>query len=194
VAPVWVGCKPWDRVFPALWLRPRLQADQTWLQEGRAILVDPGAHKLKIESSEGLGELEFVAREGQKARALDVVVKPKTAASEKPEEPVKPSGGLSGARIGALVAGGLGLVGIGLGVVFDRMAASEYSTLETSPCGKTKTCEDAAFSSFYGSRTLEIVSFAVGGVALATGLVLWLVGGSDSKADKTTWQRPLLRF
>jgi hypothetical protein len=166
--------------------------------QGKAIPVNPGPHKLRMEAAGQVGEMDFVAREGQKSRAVEIALKPageadKSREGDKTKDDTKDGKdekGLPGGRVAALVLGGVGIVSLGTGIVFDRVANGQFNDVAESPCGKTKTCSSDAFSSFNTSRTLGFLTLGIGAAALVTGVVLWFVsGGSTSKSDASSAKR-----
>jgi hypothetical protein len=72
---------------------------------------------------------------------------------------------MSGARGGALVAGGVGVVAMGVGTVFGITAMSKHSSGQDADAG---TPADAASW-----------AFGIGGACLAAGLVLWIWNPGD---------------
>jgi hypothetical protein len=101
-----------------------------------------------------------------------------TAASPEPgdSQPHASSHGLATARIAALVAGGVGLVGVGVGTAFGFMSKAKHDEAN-------KYCVDAACTDPLGvsaeqaaqSRgNISTVAMIVGGVGLAAGITLWL--------------------
>jgi hypothetical protein len=88
----------------------------------------------------------------------------------------------------AYVAGGVGVVGVGAGVITGLMANSKYNEAE-------RLCEDhrcaagtAGLDAVDGFRTWRMVSsisYGVGAVGIAAGVVLWLTGSSDDELTQT---------
>jgi hypothetical protein len=89
----------------------------------------------------------------------------------------------------AYVVGGVGLVGIGLGVIFGLGAKSKWSDAE--PHCPANVCDDQGHSSWDAARSnarISNIAFAFGGIALATGIVLFVTApsGSPKNASGTT--------
>lgn len=86
--------------------------------------------------------------------------------------PARPRG--AGMRTAGFVVGGAGVVGLGIGAIFGGQAMAKnddsqlYCRTETLCTPQGKSLRDDAFK----AATASTVGFAVGGVALATGIVL----------------------
>lgn len=85
----------------------------------------------------------------------------------------------------AAIAGGTGLVLTGVGVAFGVSASSKWSDAERAcPENHCTNAADKQLGKDAGSTAdLSTVFFALGGVGLATGLVLWLTAPSGSSAS-----------
>jgi hypothetical protein len=83
----------------------------------------------------------------------------------------------------ALVAGGVGVVGVGLGTIFGLSAMSKHDDA-AAKC--PAACPDQAGVDLWNdARTagnISTVAFVVGGVGLATGAILWFT----AKPSRTT--------
>ena len=88
----------------------------------------------------------------------------------------------------AYVAGGVGVIGVGAGVITGLMANKRYDEAE-------RLCEDHRCSSgtsgldavdgFRTWRMVSSISYGVGAVGIAAGVVLWLTGSSDDEPSQT---------
>ncbi len=96
--------------------------------------------------------------------------------------------GLGTTRVVALVLGGVGVVGVGLGTVFALTAKSKYNdSLGDCAPADVNRCTAAGASrrdDARGMGNLATVSFITGGVALAGGIAMWVVGApKEGKTD-----------
>jgi hypothetical protein len=175
--------------------------------EGTALSIDPGVHTFAFEAAgQPKVEKQLVIREGQKGRREPVTigaagakaVTPAQTTAAAPEKttsqvsastadlsPAQPAGGhgLGGQKMAALVAGGIGIVGVGLGTVFGLQAMSKYNDANGVCPDK---CSDQTgvelWKSTRSAGNASTVAFIVGGVGLAAGAVLWFT----SKPSKST--------
>jgi hypothetical protein len=86
----------------------------------------------------------------------------------------------------ALVAGGVGVAGLGMGVLTGVMASSRYRTAERE-C-QAHVCEpgsagDDAIVSFRTLRAISTVGYVIGGVGAAAGVALFLTAPSSPRAS-----------
>ncbi len=156
---------------------------------GPAIPVEPGAHTFTFETK---GEKpltrQFVLREGDKARHEPIVFGSGVTVLA---APVAGTSRGSGLRTGAILVGGLGVVGLGLGGLFGALAASKWSTAHND-CPSSPQCTPsdniAATSERTNALTLATVStvgFIAGGALLASGVVLFVVAPGGSEGHPT---------
>lgn len=147
---------------------------------GAALPSDAGDHQV-VAKAPGYVPFETkvgVAGEG-KTTTLNVPVL--TALPAEPPPPA-PSHGLGTARVAALVAGGIGVVGIGLGTAFGLASKSKHDEA-------AKYCPAAACTNNQGvtagnaaqtNGNISTVMMIVGGVGLAAGVTLWLTAPTPS--------------
>jgi hypothetical protein len=99
-------------------------------------------------------------------------------------------------KIGGYVALGVGVVGVGVGTVFLLKAKSNKSDADdlcSAPAGcplSKKSEVDALDNDYKTAGTISVVSYAVGGVGLITGVTLLVLSGSkhtESAAGVTPW-------
>lgn len=144
--------------------------------DGSAVFLDPGEYTLVFESAGKQAEKKVIVAEGQKARAIDVVI---GAPAKTPgDAAAKPESGVYAAPIVLVSIGAAGLVGF---AVLQGIAQSEYGDLEDG-CGRTRSCTDDEVS---GTRTKFIVSgvmLGVGGASVATAAILWIVDAATEKS------------
>lgn len=161
--------------------------------DGRSVAVDPGAHKFRFEA-EGFEatETEAVVREGERARAIQGTLKlppgsePLPPVVKPPEEPdAKGPGPLP------WILGGIGIVGLGAGTAFYFMGKSELDDLYAGCNNTPQKCSDADKAPVETKRTLEIVSYAVGGAALAGAIILFATSGSGKSSRVTATAVPM---
>jgi serine/threonine-protein kinase len=131
----------------------------------------------------------FVLHEGEKERRERIIFGA-TAASAPPAEPhaARPKGdsATSGSadrgsssnswgplQTAGLVAGGAGLVGIGIGSVFGLMVASDKHNANCDPNGY---CASGPLSDARNHATASTIGFVAGGVLLAAGVTLVIFG------------------
>lgn len=177
---------------------------------GSDVIVDPGAYEILVRAPKKAPyRVTVTVKEGARA---DVVI-PELAAEGSvspaskiesgallvaPAPMAKPAvageaGPASNPRLpGALVAGGIGLVGVGLGVAFGFVALDrnrQSTTLHAlcqppgappnaDACDKGATLRDGAFT----AATASTVSFGIGAAGLVTGAVLLLLPSAKSPA------------
>jgi len=165
--------------------------------DGRPLSVDPGEHVFRLETAgQAPVEKQWVLREGDKDRRETVVIgpPPPVPAPAPPPAPggeqQQPAGSWwTTQRTLAIVGGGLGVVGLGLGSVFGAFAMSAQNR-EKSDCGSSSSCNHAQAVEDYNTAgsdaTASTVSFIAGGVFLAAGAVLWFTQPSDTSAPRTT--------
>jgi len=165
---------------------------------GTALPVDPGEHEVAARAPRHTPWSTKTTVTGKAARsslAVPVLVADETAETPAtpgalqvgaplPEQPVAGGGkGRATAHALALVSGGLGLVGLGIGSAFGLDAASKKSQYQgdevngrcvTEACVTTsKDAESAA--------TVSTIAFLAGGVLAAAGAVVWVTAPRDER-------------
>src|ERR1700722_18731445 len=94
------------------------------------------------------------------------------AAAPPPQAPPPPSPPPASNHTAAFIAGGVGLVGVGFGVVFGVAAMNAKSTLDSACSNKVcPTSDQGTIDSGTRYGTISTVGFIVGGVGLAAGAV-----------------------
>jgi len=144
--------------------------------DGSAVFLDPGEYTLVFEAGGKQAEKKVIVAEGQKARAIDVVI------GEPATKPAAPSvSAEGGVYVPPIVLVSIGAAGLAAFAALQGIAQGEYAELEDG-CGATKSCTDDDVS---GTRTKFIASgvmLGVGGAAVATAVILWIVDATSEKA------------
>jgi hypothetical protein len=161
---------------------------------GESRVIDPGRHLVEARRGDQVAKVEVVLAEGETKDALLTLApggSPAPSAppvtSSAPQAAASPPAsdtGLGTRRTLALVVGGLGVVGVGVGSVLGLQAKSKLDEANGAGCSGA-TCptqsgldaNDAAMT----AGTFSTVAFAIGGVALAGGAVLWFTGGPEDR-------------
>jgi serine/threonine-protein kinase len=95
-----------------------------------------------------------------------------------------PSNGSTQRTIG-LVVGGLGVIGIGIGTVFGLSAMSKENDATKNYCDSTDHCTGQGVQlgkDAQSAATASTIAFAVGGIALAGGVLLYFTAPKGSSA------------
>jgi serine/threonine-protein kinase len=101
---------------------------------------------------------------------------PPATSSSKPEEPTPPTSFWNGMRIASVVAGGAGIVALGVGGGVGLVAKSQYNTAKNETGDARKTDADSAVS----TGNVATVVVIVGGALAAAGVVLWFTAPTAS--------------
>ncbi|MEQ9319906.1 MAG: hypothetical protein RIF41_12155, partial [Polyangiaceae bacterium] len=144
--------------------------------------VDPGEHV--VRAGDGAFERRLVIEEGARITvAIEGASKDPVAPAPAPVGPSAPrsEGGGFGASIGpGLIVLGVGAAGVGAGVALRVMALGKVSGVKERCDGNQCLAEDAAeIETAETFQTVSTVLFAVGGAAVATGIVLMIVLPED---------------
>lgn len=168
--------------------------------DGMELAVDPGDHRFTFEMTGYRAvQQQLVIRQGEKNRREHVVVGNVDPASPMPASAAlgpdlhatkgpqnAPSDGRSGLgtqKTLALVAAGVGVVGIGLGTAFGVVAMSKKEDAERI-C--PASCADAEGSAEWASAkqagNISTTAFIIGGAGLVAGATLWLTAKPESNS------------
>jgi hypothetical protein len=188
--------------------------------DGTAIAVDPGQHVFTFEvAGRKPVEQSFVISEGQRDRREAITIAAATTGAPAPlvppgtpstaSSPVEPSPAASlvttgatgetsaapyspgaGQRMAGVVAGAVGVVGLGLGAVFGGVAAAKWSSAKSACNGQPVSCTTDPNSVGFQDQdsattmaTLSTVSFIAGGVLAVGGVVVFLTAPTRSSAE-----------
>jgi hypothetical protein len=168
--------------------------------DGQAVPMNPGPHTFHFEMADGTKlDQQVVVREGEKNQSVAVVIKPAApvqaavpapAPAPAPAPEAKPatvatpdSGGGSGTwKTVGWIAGGVGVVGVAVGVVFGFAAMSDKNNAN---CDSHNQCDSGPLSSARGAATASDIALIAGGVLAAGGLTLVLVAPGAHEATGT---------
>jgi hypothetical protein len=168
----------------------------------RSYVVDPDADVYRLDVAfERLTQLEAPDRAGDAPVTPSAAPASSAARGRAPSPPPDAAsdsaldGFWSPWRVGAVVAGTVGLVGIGLGAGFGAAALSDASTAREYCDGNVCRSQRGVDATHSASKNADIatVSFALGGALLATGVaLLWI--DDRSKPDERTQRDPRARL
>jgi hypothetical protein len=172
--------------------------------EGEAVPINPGSHAFHFEGPDGATLDQVVlAAEGEQNQRVAVVLtrkapspqgspsSPSAAATAGADggastiQPAPSSGGGAWKTVG-WVAGGVGIVGVGVGTVFGMMAISDH---DSAKCNAQNVCFSGPLNDARSAATVADVGLIAGGALLAAGLGLVLFapsGGSGEEHPATT--------
>ena len=164
-----------------------------------ALPIDPGDHTFRFDPADPSQSVEkkFVVRDGEKNRHLAVTLggapatpaaggapAPAAASPAKTDQPAPST--WSDRKTVALVAGGVGIIGIGLGAVFGAMTFSQWSAAKNECTANNCSTGSAAQndkSAATTSATIADVGFIAGGVLIAGAAVLWFTAPSGAQVQ-----------
>lgn len=156
--------------------------------EGTALSIDPGQHTFTFEvAGKPPTTKTLVIVEGQKDRREVVAMKAIAAPSAPTVAPVAMEGqpprgdgtrttdsGLGTQQVLAIVAAGIGVVGLGAGSAFGLMTLSKRNDAQSQCPGQCTTESGvSAWSSAATAGNVSTAAFTVGGVGLAGAALLW---------------------
>lgn len=159
---------------------------------GVGLPLDPGEHVLTTRVGSGPAHEQRVTLARWEKKSMELAVKlPGRASAAAPganagsataaaaASAQEDGGGMSGARIGALIAGGVGVAGLTLGGIAGGVALSKKSVIEEHCQGDICDAEGkAAAEASKVPGLLSTIGFGVGAAGVAAGVVLWLTGNS----------------
>jgi hypothetical protein len=163
------------------------------------IPVDPGKHVIEVRApGKAPWSLTVEIGEGSTTKAVEI-----PALMDATGTPPPPPGGTGPApaskndgstqRVVALVTGGVGVVGIGLGTFFGVKASSTWSDAKGECKAYPYDCGAKGVSlqsDAHTQATISTVAFIVGGAALAGGVVLWFTSGPPKQGAASLTLHP----
>ena len=162
-------------------------------QLGRAQNLNPGTYRVVGTvgaNRRAQGEVTLVPGQNRRVELnLAPVTEEVSASANLLAAPAVESDSMSRRDVPALayVAGGVGIAGITAGVVTGLMANSKYNDAEREcadhRCAPGTPGPDAV-DAFRTWRMVSSVSYGVGAVGIAAGVVLWLTASSDAHAGQ----------
>jgi hypothetical protein len=162
---------------------------------GSPVVVTPGSHHVEAAASGVTPARRDVNLDGGEMKTVILSLKNlddarPAAAAPAPPEP-KPDVGSGGSmRTAAYVAGGVGVVGLGIFAVTGLMAKSTFDKLDGECKGG---CSDAAhLSDIDRGKSLQTaanVGLVLGVVGVGTGVTLFLLGGKGSDGPSVSLTR-----
>ncbi|MBW2531585.1 MAG: hypothetical protein JRI55_08890 [Deltaproteobacteria bacterium] len=152
--------------------------------------VDPGEHRIEVRTAAGAVDERTVRIEVGQSQTVLLSVPTGGEGADEPDQMDEPdgAGGWTGMHTGAVVAGAIGVVGLVIGGVTGGMVFAKKGTVDDE-CNDQNVCSEdgkAAADDGKSLATVSTVTFVVGGVALAGGVVLWLLAPSLSEPDQET--------
>jgi hypothetical protein len=161
-------------------------------------LVNPGTHAVAARSTAGgLAQTTVDLKEGE-SRDVELQIRfaggsappaPHQAIAEEAPAEAAPARPGQTQRIAALVTGGVGVVGLGVGVICGLVAKSKDDSAAQEPFPAR---HDDSLAAAHLSDAGTVV-FVVGAAAVATGVVLWFTAPSDAVTVGLTGDRLLLQ-
>jgi hypothetical protein len=169
--------------------------------EGTALSIDPGEHTFTFETANQPQLTKtFTIQEAQKERrevitfgAATTAPNPltptpqPTSAQPPPENPPGAYGnqGLGTQKILAIVAGGVGVVGLGIGTAFGVMAMSQKNDAQ-SACPGSQCATQAGVNKWNNAGStgnVSTVGFVIGGLGVAGAAVLWFTAPTSASTQ-----------
>lgn len=157
-------------------------------QLGEPLSLNPGTYKVSASlSAERHAEAEAVLG---KSDRIDVVLDLAAPQLEAPTPHAPLDSGGSELRIPmlAIVAGAVGVAGVGAGITTGAISKGEYTEAKRKCVDDLCTRENGgteAANAFRTWRTVSTVAYGVGVTALAAGVVLWLTADDPAEAEQT---------
>jgi hypothetical protein len=152
--------------------------------DGTARPMDPGSHRFVFDAADGAhAEQAIVVREKEKDRHVRVALGTADAtpmASPNVEPAKLATSSATPPPTLALVAGGIGVAALAVGLIAGIVGNSKHSTLVGECQGNT--CPPSAqgdLNGFHTLRTASTVGYVVGAVGVVGGVVLWIVSPSS---------------
>lgn len=163
---------------------------------GKPQRVDPGAHAIIVRLP-GKDDQSFeVTAEAKNASELVLPLQAEAKDPELPAQPPAPKDPGRSRRLAGLIAGGAGLVGLGLATYLAIDANGDYDDAFAAHCSSTTNeCTAVGQAAIDDARSQGTAATIVGGVALAavaTGVVLYFTAPKDAGEAPRTAVYPLL--
>jgi hypothetical protein len=138
--------------------------------EGAAVPIDPGLHQVRCElEGRAPRTVEVMIQEGEKGRVLACVLTP-----EAPKEGAGPR-----VPVGAIVAGGLGVIALGLWAGYGIAGIEARARLQDS-CAPQHNCPPGEVDAAQNKLRIADGALGVGLAALGVATVLFFVQRSSS--------------
>lgn len=172
---------------------------------GLPIPVDPGTHvidatapnkqpfsgKVDVAPKQANATVTVTLVDAPQAAPTPAPVAPPAQASgpvPAPATPEAPTSTWSGQKTVALIVGGVGIVGLGVGSAFGLIAKSKNDQALQN-CRTSTLCTQTGLNltdDAKSAATISTIAFVAGGVALAGGVVLWLTAPSHTSSTGLT--------
>ncbi len=153
--------------------------------EGTGLSIDPGEHAFTFDTAgQSPVTKTLLIQEAQKDRREVITFGTPPPASPPANEQ---SPGMGTQKVLAIVAGGIGVVGLGLGTVFGVMAGSQKNAAQSACASNPCSTQDGAnkWGTAVSTGNISTVGFIVGGVGVAGGAILWFTAPSSSSGAST---------
>jgi hypothetical protein len=153
---------------------------------GTAIPVDPGSHFVdaKAPNRKPFHQSIDVPSGGASLTVTVGELDPADGGGAAPGPETTPSNGSSQRTIG-FVVGGIGIIGVGIGTVFGLSAMSKENDATKNHCNSSDQCDGQGVQlgkDAQSAATASTIAFAVGGVAIAGGVLLYFTAPKGSSA------------
>jgi hypothetical protein len=155
---------------------------------GESLSLDPGAHVFHFEARSG-GSLdrEVVVAEGERNQHVAVVFQtaPEPEPVSRASSLASTQDGLGTQKILAAAAGGVGVVGLGVGTVFGIVAFSTRSAANGICPGATCPTQlgSQKWSDAVAASSISTAAFIVGGAGLLAGATLWFTAPAAKRTQ-----------
>jgi hypothetical protein len=150
--------------------------------------LNPGQHRVEGHRGSEEAVVEVRLAEGEQKTAVLRFGGQAAAAlpTQAPDQAPASRGGLGTRRTLALVAGGVGLVGVGIGTYFGLQSKSKLDDAEEYCRGSA--CTDprgvSAGEDAYAAGNISTVGMVVGALGLGGGIVLWVTAPKSSSTER----------